>query len=72
MAEAQLALAQANPASPWLARAVRSAAAIEHRFTDPAGGFRTAAVGRGADARRSPAILARRPAARRRPEPRTR
>ena len=49
MADAQLALADVDPSGPWLPRAIRSASAIEKRFGDPAGGFRTAPVSREAE-----------------------
>jgi uncharacterized protein YyaL (SSP411 family) len=48
MAEAQLALAEVDPSGPWLARAARSAQAIQRRFGDAAGGFTTAPVAHGA------------------------
>lgn len=47
MAEAQLALAEVDPAGPWLARAARSAAAIDRRFASDAG-YTAAAASRGA------------------------
>jgi uncharacterized protein YyaL (SSP411 family) len=47
MADAQLALAEVDAGGPWLARAVRSAAALERRFGDAAG-LTTAPVTQGA------------------------
>ncbi|HEY0195003.1 MAG TPA: DUF255 domain-containing protein [Kofleriaceae bacterium] len=48
MAEAQVALAEVDPTGPWLARAVRSAHALDQRFAarDAAAGYTTAPVAR--------------------------